>query len=95
MPKGEYARAFDLDCKGMEIASGSQRINDIKLLKERMNAFSIDASKFDDYLKAFRYGMPPHGGFGFGIERFLMAVLDLENIRECILFPRDRKRITP
>jgi len=46
-------------------------------------------------LKAFRYGMPPHGGFGFGIERFIMELLDINNIRECILFPRDRTRLTP
>ena len=50
---------------------------------------------FESYLKAYRYGMPPHGGFGFGIERILMELLDIKNIRECILFPRDRTRLTP
>lgn len=95
MPNKKYARAFDLDCRGMEIASGAQRIHDLELLKERMRVLSIDEKKFKDYLKAFKYGMPPHGGFGFGIERFLMKILGIKNIRECILFPRDRKRLRP
>jgi aspartyl-tRNA synthetase len=96
MPNGEkYSRGFDLECKGNEISSGSQRIHDVALLKERLKACGLDPKDFDAYLKAFRYGMPPHGGFGFGIERFLMELLDMNNIRECILFPRDRSRLTP
>jgi aspartyl-tRNA synthetase len=96
MPDVEkYSRGFDLECKGVEISSGSQRIHDVVLLKERLKACGLDLKDFDTYLKAFRYGMPPHGGFGFGIERFLMELLDMNNIRECILFPRDRSRLTP
>jgi len=96
MPETEkYSRSFDLECKGVEISSGSQRIHDVALLLERLKACGLDPKDFDAYLKAFRYGMPPHGGFGFGIERFLMELLDLNNIRECILFPRDRTRLTP
>ncbi len=96
MPEGEkYSRGFDLECKGVEIASGSQRIHDVKLLKKRLGACDLNPKDFEAYLKAFRYGMPPHGGFGFGIERFLMELLDIKNIRECILFPRDRTRLTP
>ncbi|MBN2600000.1 MAG: aspartate--tRNA(Asn) ligase [Candidatus Thermoplasmatota archaeon] len=96
MPDAEkYSRSFDLECKGVEISSGSQRIHDVALLLERLKACGLDPKDFDAYLKAFRYGMPPHGGFGFGIERFLMELLDLNNIRECILFPRDRTRLTP
>jgi nondiscriminating aspartyl-tRNA synthetase len=93
--KEKYSRSFDLECKGVEISSGSQRIHDVVLLKERLKACSLNPNDFDAYLKAFRYGIPPHGGFGFGIERFLMELLDLNNIRECILFPRDRTRLTP
>ncbi len=96
MPEGDkYSRSFDLACKGVEIASGSQRIHDVELLKERLEACDLNPKDFESYLKAFRYGMPPHGGFGFGIERFLMELLDIKNIRECILFPRDRTRLTP
>jgi nondiscriminating aspartyl-tRNA synthetase len=93
--KQKYSRGFDLECKGVEISSGSQRIHDVSLLEERLKAKGLDPKDFEAYLKAFRYGMPPHGGFGFGIERFLMELLDIANIRECILFPRDRTRLTP
>ena len=96
MLEGEkYSRGFDLECKGVEIASGGQRIHNIELLKNRLKACDLDPKDFESYLKAFRYGMPPHGGFGFGIERFLMELLNIKNIRECILFPRDRTRLTP
>ena len=96
MPEGDkLSRSFDLGCKGVEIASGSQRIHNVDLLKKRIKACGLNPKDFDSYLKAFRFGMPPHGGFGFGIERFLMELLDIGNIRECILFPRDRTRLVP
>jgi len=96
MPDGDkLSRSFDLECKGVELASGSQRIHSVNLLKKRMEECGLNPKDFEAYLKAFRYGMPPHGGFGFGIERFIMELLDIYNIRECILFPRDRTRLTP
>jgi aspartyl-tRNA synthetase len=96
MPEGDkISRSFDLGCKGVELASGSQRIHNVDLLKKRIKACDLNPKDFEAYLKAFRYGMPPHGGFGFGIERFLMELLDIKNIRECILFPRDRTRLIP
>lgn len=96
MPEKEkYSRGFDLECKGVEVSSGSQRIHDVSLLIDRLKACGLNPIDFEAYLKAFRFGMPPHGGFGFGIERFLMELLDISNIRECILFPRDRTRLTP
>ncbi len=93
--KDKYSRSFDLECKGVEIASGSQRIHNVDLLKKRLEDCNLNPKDFESYLKTFCYGMPPHGGFGFGIERFLMELLDIKNIRECILFPRDRTRLTP
>jgi aspartyl-tRNA synthetase len=91
----KYSRGFDLECNGIELASGSQRIHDVEILKKRISECNLSLEGFKFYLKAFRYGMPPHGGFGFGIERFLIELLDIKNIRECILFPRDRNRLVP
>lgn len=94
-PDGELSRAFDLDYRGTELTSGGQRVHDPDLLAERIAAQGLDPDDFDHYLRAFRYGMPPHGGFGFGLERIVMNMLELPNIREAILFPRDRHRLTP
>lgn len=60
-----------------------------------MEKKGLDPKDFEFYLEAFRYGMPPHGGWGMGIERLLVKMLDLGNIREAILFPRDPVRLTP
>ncbi len=96
MPEAEkYSRGFDLECKGIELSSGSQRIHQVDMLQSRIKECGLNVDDFGPYLKGFRYGMPPHGGFGFGIERCLMELLDINNIRECILFPRDRNRLSP
>jgi aspartyl-tRNA synthetase len=86
---------FDLEYKGQELTSGGQREHRIDRLLAQMEENRIDPKQFDFYLQAFRYGMPPHGGFGFGVERFLQSMLDLPNIREAVLFPRDRYRLVP
>ena len=91
----ELSASFDLEFKGREIISGSQRIHEYQLLEERIKAKGLSVENFSSYLEAFRYGMPPHGGFGMGIERFLMLLLELPNIREAVLFPRDRHRLEP
>ena len=65
------------------------------MLGTRMKERGLDPASFDFYLKAFRYGMPPHGGWGLGIDRFVWKLLDLANIREAVLFPRDRSRLVP
>lgn len=96
MPSDEdkYSRSFDLGYRGVEISSGGQRIHDPGLLLARLKYFNLDPDNFGFYLQAFRYGMPPHGGFGLGIDRVMMQLLDLP-IREVVLFPRDRHRLTP
>lgn len=88
-------RGFDLDYRGVELISGGQRIHDPKLLEQGIVRWGLDPKDFQQYLEAFRYGMPPHGGCGIGIERILMMMLGLPNIREAILFPRDVTRLTP
>ncbi len=90
-----YSNSFDLEIKGREIISGSQRIHQYDLLVERIKKKGLNPDNFGSYLEAFKYGIPPHGGFGLGIERFIMTLLDLPNVREAVLFPRDRKRLTP
>ncbi len=98
MPDAEdqtYSNSFDLEYRGREIVSGSQRVHEYDLLVERMKKKDLAPENFKSYLSAFKFGMPPHGGFGLGIERFLVLLLNLSNIREAVLFPRDRKRLEP
>ncbi|MDY0293392.1 MAG: aspartate--tRNA(Asn) ligase [Candidatus Methanomethylophilaceae archaeon] len=90
-----YSFSFDLDYKGQEISSGGQREHRYDVLTDRMRKKGLDPGDFGFYLDAFRYGMPPHGGWGIGIERLLAKVLDLPNVREAILFPRDPGRLSP
>jgi len=91
----EASLSFDLEYKGDEMASGGQREHRVEPLVARMKDKGLDPASFEFYLKAFRYGMPPHGGWGFGVDRFVQKLLDLPNIREAILFPRDRNRLVP
>ena len=91
----EYSLSFDLEYKGDEMASGGQREHRYDVLLARMKDKGLNPENFEFYLKAFRYGMPPHGGWGFGLDRFVQKLLDLPNIREAILFPRDRVRLVP
>ncbi len=90
-----YSFSFDLDYRGQEISSGGQREHRYDRLVARMEKKGLNPEDFSFYLDAFRYGMPPHGGWGIGIERLLVKMLDLPNIREAILFPRDPSRLSP
>lgn len=85
--------SFDLLFRGMEIVTGGQRINDYKMLIENMKKFNLNPKNFSFYLQAFKYGMPPEGGFAIGAERVTKQILNLENIKEAAMFPRDMKRI--
>lgn len=87
------SNTFDLLCGGTEITSGGQRRHTFDSMVEGIKSKAMDPSNFADYLSIFRYGMPPHGGFGMGLERLTMTILGLKNIREASLFPSDPKRI--
>ncbi|ENZ34177.1 aspartate-tRNA(Asn) ligase [Clostridium butyricum 60E.3] len=91
----EMTKSFDLIYKGVEITTGGQRIHDYEMLKEKMERWGLKLEDFAFYLDTFKYGMPPHGGFAIGLERITMQMLDLGNIREASLFPRDMKRLMP
>jgi len=88
-----YAKGGDLLFRGVEITTLAQRIHNYDKLVESMKKKGLDPEKFGFYLQAFKYGMPPHGGFGFGLERFTAKLLGLENVKEATLFPRDLNRI--
>ncbi len=88
-------KSFDLIYKGLEITTGGQRIHDYEMLKNNIIKFGGKPEDYAFYLDTFMYGMPPHGGFAIGLERITMKILDLENIRESTLFPRDLNRVTP
>ncbi|HSX12416.1 MAG TPA: amino acid--tRNA ligase-related protein, partial [Rhabdochlamydiaceae bacterium] len=87
------SNTFDLLCAGLEITSGGQRRDTYDSMIEGIKMKGMDPENFEDYLTIFKYGMPPHGGFGMGLERLTMTLLHLKNIREASLFPSDTKRI--
>jgi len=89
----ELTNTFDLLCAGTEITSGGQRRHTYDSMVEGIRSKGMDPANFADYLSIFKYGMPPHGGFGMGLERLTMTLLKLKNIREASLFPSDPKRI--
>jgi nondiscriminating aspartyl-tRNA synthetase len=91
----QFTESFDLLFRGMEIATGGQRIHDYKKLVENMKKYKLDPGDFKHYLDIFRYGMPPHGGWGLGSERIVQKILGLASVKEAVLYPRDVKRLTP
>ncbi|KKR53075.1 MAG: Aspartyl-tRNA synthetase [Parcubacteria group bacterium GW2011_GWA1_40_21] len=88
-----YAKGFDLLFRGVEITTGAQRIHKYDELVEALKKKGLNPDKFSFYLQAFKCGMPPHGGFGMGLERLTAKLLGLENVKEATLFPRDLNRI--
>ena len=90
-----YTLSFDLLYKGMEITTGGQRIHDYRMLTDKMAARGMTDEGMEEYLEAFRCGMPPHGGLGIGLERLTVQLLGEDNVREGCLFPRDMGRLTP
>lgn len=90
-----FTKSFDLLYKGLEITTGGQRIHDYEELMNKLQKRGMSDEGMEDYLSAFKCGMPPHGGLGIGLERFTMQLLDEENVREATLFPRDLSRLVP
>ncbi|MDP3996243.1 MAG: aspartate--tRNA(Asn) ligase [bacterium] len=88
-----YTKGGDLIFRGVEITTLAQRIHDYDSLVSSMTERGLDPEKFSFYLQAFKYGMPPHGGFGMGLERLTQKLLNLTNVKEATLFPRDINRI--
>jgi nondiscriminating aspartyl-tRNA synthetase len=91
----EWSRGFDLLYRGLEIVTGGQRLHRYEDYLAALAARGLDPAPFAGYLDAFRYGMPPHGGFALGLERFVAQALGEKNVRETTLFPRDRTRLLP
>ncbi|MFA4975208.1 MAG: aspartate--tRNA(Asn) ligase [Candidatus Paceibacterota bacterium] len=89
----EYNEGVDLICRGVEWLSGGRRINNYDQLNEHVKIWGMDPNKIKMFLEAFKYGVPPEGGFSFGAERITMQLLGLKNIREASMFPRDMNRI--
>lgn len=89
----EYNEGMDLLCRGVEWLSGGRRVNEYDQLLEHVQKWKMNPEKISMFLEAFRYGVPPEGGFAFGAERMTMQILGLANVREASMFPRDMERI--
>jgi len=87
--------SFDLLLNGLEITTGGQRINDYDMQIEKMQKLQMDMEEFESYLMTHKYGTPPHGGLGLGLERLTMQLIGLDNIRYSTLFPRDINHLIP
>lgn len=89
----EYNEGVDLICRGRELLSGGRRINKYSQLEEHVKIWGLDPKSISMFLQAFKYGVPPEGGFAFGAERIVMQFLNLPNVRQAVMFPRDMNRI--
>lgn len=90
-----FTLSFDLLFRGLEVTTGGQRIHDFHMLTEKMEKRGMSREGMEQYLDTFKYGMPPHGGLGIGLERLTMQLLSEDNVREACLFPRDMNRLEP
>ena len=90
-----FTLSFDLMFRGLEVTTGGQRIHDYREITAKMEKRGMDPEDIASYLMIFKYGVPPHGGLGIGLERLTMRLLDEQNVREASLFPRDVTRLEP
>ncbi|MGC7098687.1 amino acid--tRNA ligase-related protein [Amycolatopsis lurida] len=91
----EYSNSFDLLFRGLELVTGGQRLHRHSDYLTALAAHGLGPTPYQGYLAAFAHGMPPHGGFAIGLERWTARLLGLSNVREATLFPRDLHRLTP
>lgn len=91
----EYSNSFDLLFRGVEMVTGGQRLHQYADYQAALACHSLSMEPFAGYLAAFEFGMPPHGGFAIGLERWVSRLLGIANVREVTLFPRDLDRLTP
>lgn len=91
----KYTLSYDMLLNGLEVTTGGQRIHDYDAQVAKMKSRGMDISGFEDYLTMHKYGMPPHGGMGLGLERIVQNILGLDNIKQATAFPRDRDRLRP
>ena len=89
------SESFDLQYGYLELSSGGTRLHNPEKIKARLNEQNLDPTKFSEHLQAFDWGMPPHAGWGLGLERLLTVILGIDNVREVILYPRDPERLKP
>jgi nondiscriminating aspartyl-tRNA synthetase len=90
-----YSNSFDLLFRGLELVTGGQRLHQYADYLSALEGRGLSPDAFEGYLEAFKYGMPPHGGFAIGLERWVTRLAELPNVREAALFPRDITRLTP
>lgn len=91
----KFTLSFDMLLNGLEVTTGGQRIHDYAEQVAKMQKRGMDIDQFEDYLTMHKYGMPPHGGMGLGLERIVENILGLDNIKRATAFPRDRDRLRP
>ncbi|QDI89489.1 aspartate--tRNA(Asn) ligase [Candidatus Nitrosopumilus sp. SW] len=91
----ELSRSFDLQFGYLELSSGGTRLHNPEMLKARLKEQDLDPAQFTDHLKAFDWGMPPHSGWGMGLDRLMTTLIGIDNVREVVLYPRDPDRLSP
>jgi aspartyl-tRNA synthetase len=97
-PKDEdpkLSRSFDLQYGHLELSSGGRRLHDPAMLRARIAEQGLDPAAFEDHLRAFDWGMPPHSGWGMGLDRLMTVIVGTDNVREVVLYPRDPERLSP
>ena len=89
------SRSFDLQYGYLELSSGGRRLHDPEQLKARLKEQELDPANFTDHLESFGWGMPPHSGWGLGLDRLMTVLIGIDNVREVVLYPRDPDRLKP